>query len=83
MDKTEVARKVKEVVADVFDVNKDELSGDMDFIEDLHARSMNILELLAALEMEFGFRIPQRDVKNNQTINQAIDYMYEKVNAKK
>jgi acyl carrier protein len=40
---------------------------------------MDIVELLAALEMEFGFRIPQGDVRQNKTLKEAVDYMYKKV----
>lgn len=78
MDKAEVERKVKKVVAEVFSVSPDKLKRETNFIDDLHAKSMNIVELLAALEIEFGFRIPQRDVRQNRTLGEAIDYMYEK-----
>jgi len=83
MDKKEVEKKVKKVVADVFNVSEKKLSRKTNFIDDLHAKSMNIVELLAALELEFGFRIPQRDVRQNKTLGQAIDYMYEKAKKQK
>lgn len=78
MDKAEVEKKVKKVVADVFDVSEKKLKRSTSFVDDLHAKSMNIVELLAALELEFGFRVPQRDVRQNKTVGQAIDYMAEK-----
>ncbi len=79
MDKKEVEKKVKKVVADVFRVGEKKLTRETHFVDDLHAKSMDIVELLAALEMEFGLRIPQREVRKNETVGQAIDYMYEKV----
>lgn len=83
MNKKEVEKKVKKVVADVFGVSEKKLSRKTNFIDDLHAKSMNIVELLAALEIEFGFRVPQRDVRQNKTVGQAIDYMYEKAKKSK
>lgn len=78
MQRKEVEKKVKKVVADVFGVSEKKLSPKTHFIDDLHAKSMDIVELLAALELEFGFRIPQRDVQENKTVKQAVDYMYKK-----
>jgi acyl carrier protein len=78
MDEAEAERKVKKVVADVFSVSPAALKRETSFVDDLHAKSLNIVELLAALELEFGFRIPQRDVRQNKTVGEAIDYMYGK-----
>ena len=78
MDKKEVEKKVKSVVADVFGISAGKLKPTTSFVDDLHAKSMDIVELLAALEMEFGFRVPQRDVRQNKTIKAAVDYMYKK-----
>jgi acyl carrier protein len=78
MDKAGVEKKVKKVVADVFNVSPAKLKLGTSFVDDLHAKSINIVELLAALEIEFGFRIPQRDVRQNKTVGEAIDYMYAK-----
>ena len=63
MDRNTVAKKVKKVVADVFNVSEKKLTEKTNFIDDLHAKSMEIVELLAARELEFGFRIPQKDVR--------------------
>jgi len=78
MDRKQVEKKVKAVVADVFGVNAGKLKGSTSFVDDLHAKSMDIVELLAGLEMEFGFRVPQRDVRQNKTVKAAVDYMYKK-----
>ena len=78
MDRKEAERKVKKVVTDVFGVSPKKLKESTNFIDDLHAKSMDIVELLAALELEFGFRVPQKDVRQNKTLRQAIDYMHRK-----
>jgi acyl carrier protein len=82
MDRKEVEKKVKKVVADVFGVSAAKLKDSTSFVDDLHAKSMNIVELLAALEIEFGTRVPQRDVRQNKTVGQAVDYMYGKMKKK-
>ena len=78
MEMAEVEKKVKKVVSDVFRVPKDKITRETDFVGDLHAKSMEMVELLAALELEFGFRVPQGEVRENKTVGQAIDYMFEK-----
>jgi acyl carrier protein len=78
MDRKEAEKKVKKVVADVFGVSPGKLKDSTSFVDDLHAKSIDIVELLAALEMEFGFRVPQRDVRQNKNLKQAVDYMYKK-----
>jgi acyl carrier protein len=78
MERKEVERKVKKVVSEVFGVSPGKLKPGTSFVDDLHAKSIDIVELLAALEIEFNFRVPQRDVRQNKTVGQAIDYMFGK-----
>lgn len=83
MDREAVAKKVRKAVAGVFHVSEKKLAESTDFIDDLHAKSIDIIELLAALELEFGFRIPQGDARKNRTLRQAIDYMHKRAMAVK
>ena len=78
MEMAEVEKKVKKVVAEVFKVSEEKLTRETNFVEDLHAKSMQMVELIAALELEFGFRIPQRETRQNNTVGEATDYMYKK-----
>ena len=78
MERAEVERKVKKVVSEVFHVSSGKLKRETSFVDDLHAKSIDIVELLAALEIEFNFRVPQRDVRQNKTVGQAMDYMFDK-----
>ena len=80
MDRKEAEKKVKKVVSEVFGISASKLKDSTSFVDDLHAKSMDIVELLAGLEMEFGFRVPQRDVRQNKTLKQAISYMHKKAN---
>jgi acyl carrier protein len=76
MEKKEVEARVRKVVADVFNISPKKLTLKTSFVDDLHAKSINIVELLAALEIEFGFRVPQRDVRANKTVGDAVEYMH-------
>lgn len=67
------------VVASVFKVPKDQVSRGTKFTDDLHAKSIDIVALLAALGGEFGFRISSQEVQSNQTVGQAIDYIESKL----
>lgn len=71
----DVEERVMAVVARVFHRERSELSRDTRFLEDLHARSLNIVELTAVLENEFDIEIPGGDARRNKTIGQAVDYI--------
>jgi len=52
-----------------------ELTRDTRFAEDLHAKSVNIVELIALLENEFGVEIPFMEARRRKTIGEAIDFV--------
>ncbi|MEM2897428.1 MAG: acyl carrier protein [Candidatus Bathyarchaeia archaeon] len=66
---------VKEIIADVFKKKVNELSFETSFVDDLHAKSVQIIELLALLEDKFNISIPFAEVKKNKTIGEAIEYI--------
>ena len=70
----EVARKVKQLIADRFDRSIDEVTEDAGFVDDLGADSLDITELLMALEEEFNIEIDD-DANSIVTVGQAIDYI--------
>lgn len=65
--------RVKEAVAKVFHKEVTELSRDTRFVEDLFAKSINIIELIAILEYQLGIEIPSAQGKRWRTVGQAID----------
>jgi acyl carrier protein len=67
--------KVKEVVIEQLDCNADEVKEDSRFIEDLGADSLDVVELVMALEEEFDIEIPDEDAEKILTVADAIKYI--------
>ena len=67
--------RVKEIIAKELEVEAQQLTPEAKFIEDLGADSLDIVELVMALEEEFGTEIPDEDAEKITTVQQAIDYI--------
>jgi acyl carrier protein len=67
--------KIKEVVAEQLDCNLDEIKEDSKFIEDLGADSLDVVELVMALEEEFDIEIPDEDAESILTVADALKYI--------
>lgn len=80
MDKQEIQEKVITLTADLFHQDKDKITPETDFVQDLHAKSIDIIGLIAALEGEFQVSIPPGDVKKNNTVGKAVDWLNQKLN---
>ena len=70
-----VAEKVKAIVVKQLDVSEDQVTPEAKFIEDLGADSLDQVELIMALEEEFGADIPDEDAEKLQTVGDAISYV--------
>ena len=71
----DIAAKVKEIVSDKLDVDGADIKEDQDFIEDLKADSLAIVEVVLALEEQFEIEIPDEDTEKIKTVRDAIDYI--------
>ena len=67
--------KVKEIIAKELEVDVKQLSSEAKFIEDLGADSLDIVELVMALEEEFGLDIPDEDADKLKTVGDALNYL--------
>jgi len=67
--------RVKEIVVDQLQVAKEEVTLDASITEDLGADSLDTVELVMALEEEFGVDIPDEDAVKITTVKDAIDYI--------
>jgi acyl carrier protein len=76
-DSTE--ERVIKIVAEVFKMPAEKISRETKFTDDLHAKSIDVAALLAALGGEFGMSVSAQEVQSNQTVGQAIDYIEEKL----
>jgi len=67
--------RVKEIIAKELEVEVKQLTSEAKFIEDLGADSLDIVELVMALEEEFGIDIPDEDADKLKTVGDAMNYL--------
>lgn len=75
---SEIASRVREIIAQELGVEGEKVTDDANFVEDLGADSLDTVELVMAFEEEFGIEIPDEDAEQMQTVGQAIKYLDEK-----
>ncbi len=69
---------IKEVVVEQLSVSPDEVKEDSKFVEDLGADSLDVVELVMALEEKFDIEIPDDEAEKIQTVKDVIDYIESK-----
>lgn len=74
--------KIKSIIAEQLGVKPEEVTPEASFIDDLGADSLDTVELVMALEEEFGVEIPDEDAEKMTKVADAIKYIEEKVAAK-
>jgi len=70
--------KIKQIIADQLGVKKEEVTDSAKFVDDLGADSLDTVELVMALEEEFGIEIPDEDAEKLTTVGDALRYIEEK-----
>mgnify|MGYP002510178530 CR=1 FL=1 len=75
----EVFDKVKEIAVEQLGVEEDNVTMEAAFIADLEADSLDIVELMMALEEEFDIEIPDEDAEKIVTVGDAVNYIKERV----
>ncbi len=70
--------KVRQIIADQLGVKKEEVIDNAKFVDDLGADSLDTVELVMALEEEFGVEIPDEDAEKLATVGDALKYIEEK-----
>ncbi len=75
MAATNVEAKVKDIIAEQLGVSQDEIKITSSFIEDLGADSLDIVELVMAMEEEFEVEIPDEEAENIKTVQDAVNYV--------
>ena len=79
MTKEEVVAKLKTIVSDRLDVEEDQVTEDKNFVEDLGADSLDIVELIMGIEEEFNIEIPDEDAEKLTSVGEAMKYTLEKI----
>ncbi len=67
--------KIKEIVADQLDVNQEEIAPESSFVDDLGADSLDLTELIMAMEDEFGLEIDDEEAQELRTVQDVINYI--------
>jgi acyl carrier protein len=75
------ADKVKDIIEKELGVEREKLTDNASFIEDLGADSLDIVELVMEFEKEFNIDIPDEDAEKLRTVGDALKYLNEKVAA--
>lgn len=70
-----VEERVKKIIVEQLGVKEDEVTNSASFVDDLGADSLDTVELVMALEEEFGVEIQDEDAEKIATVQQAIDYI--------
>jgi len=77
----EIFARVQKVVSEQLDKEAGEIKPDSNFAEDLGADSLDVVELVMALEEEFDIEIPDEAAEKISTVQAAVDYISEKTSA--
>ncbi|MCG3111510.1 MAG: acyl carrier protein [Candidatus Manganitrophus sp.] len=74
-----VEERVKKIISEQLGLEDEDVTPEASFVEDLGADSLDTVELVMAFEEEFGIEIPDEDAEKILTVQNAIDYIKEKV----
>jgi acyl carrier protein len=75
------SEKVKDIIEKELGVEREKLTSEASFIEDLGADSLDIVELVMEFEKEFNIDIPDEDAEKLRTVGDATKYLNEKIGA--
>ena len=70
-----IEQRVRKIVAEQLGVNEADIKNESSFVDDLGADSLDTVELVMALEDEFGTEIPDEEAEKITSVQQAIDYV--------
>ena len=75
MEREEILEKVKAVIVEQLNVEEDDVVEDAAFVDDLGADSLDIVELVMALEDSFGVSIPDEEAEGIKTVGDAVEFI--------
>ena len=79
MSSEEIFEKIKEIIVEQLGVAENAVTMEASFIDDLGADSLDIVELIMALEEEFDTEIPDADAEKIVSVSDVVDYIKENV----
>ncbi len=72
---SDLSESVRQIIVRQLDVSEDEVVPEASFIDDLGADSLDLVELVMAMEEEFDVEIPDEDAENIRTVQDAMNYV--------
>ena len=80
MDEKEIFEKLKKIILqELEDVTEDMITMDASFLEDLNASSIELFDLILAIEDEFEIEVPDEDAMEINTIGEAVEYLKKRI----
>ena len=70
-----IYKKIKEIIATQFNIDEEEITKDTSFKDTLNADSLDLVELVMALEDEFGLEVEDEDMENIKTVGDAVEHI--------
>ena len=81
-DMGELENKVKDIIAEELGVEREKLTNEASFMEDLGADSLDTVELVMAFEKEFDIDIPDEEAEKLRTVGDALAYLHKRMGEK-
>ena len=75
MSKEEIFNKIRDILAENFEVDKEKITDETNFTSDLDADSIDLVEFILQLEDEFGAEISDEDAEKLKTVGDAVNYV--------
>lgn len=79
MDRAEISSRMNKLLVSELGLDESKIADDANFEEDLEVDSLGVVELLMALEDEFGVKIPDEEAESIHTVGQAVDLVQAKL----
>jgi acyl carrier protein len=79
MSTANIEERVKDIIVEELGVERDKLTSEASFMEDLGADSLDTVELVMAFEKEFDIDIPDEEAEKLRTVGDALKYLHEKL----
>ncbi|MBI2536253.1 MAG: acyl carrier protein [Gemmatimonadetes bacterium] len=76
---SDLEEKVKDIIVEELGVEREKLTSDASFMEDLGADSLDTVELVMAFEKEFDVDIPDEEAEKLRTVGDALKYLHDKM----
>lgn len=75
-----VFEKLKQIIADVLNVDPEEISMDTTFMDDLGADSLDVFQIIMGIEEEFDIEVPAEEAENITTVEEAVELINGAIN---